>query len=218
MTRYCVDRLALSGGTMIVALPLMSVVATAWYEPTVSGAQPSVPPMPSVPSKMVPHFFGLTMVKMLPAHAVPVENTLTMAFGTGMVWTFGLLVESCSACTANVTFSVDDGLITCDSAGDVLAPSDVLPAYAAVTVWVPTVRLARLIVATPETSAADPSVVVPSLKVTVPVGTAVLGAAGTTVAFRVSGTPASTGLLLEVSTVVVGTGVTDNVPLTKLIA
>jgi len=61
-------------------------------------------------------------------HASLVENTSTIAFGTGIVATFGALVPSCIAWTLKTTFNVADALITCESAGDVLALKSPLPA------------------------------------------------------------------------------------------
>jgi hypothetical protein len=58
------------------------------------------------------------------------------------------------------------------------------PAYAAVMLWLPTTKEDVLRVAAPELIVAVPSVVAPSLNVTVPVGVSAEGAAGLTVAVK----------------------------------
>ncbi len=78
-----------------------------------------------------------------------------------------------------------------------------LAPYTAVMEWLPTLRVEVEKVATPEDKVPVPSVVVPSLKVTVPVGTAVPGALATTVAVKVTDWPGFDGLSEEVTELVV---------------
>src|SRR5687767_7181682 len=118
MTMYCSEILGVRAGTRIDTRPCALVVPVASYEPTRIGSQPSTPPGPSTPSKICPHFFAFSEPKIEPTHSLEVENTFTIAFGTGMVVTFGFLVVSCSAWTRKLTSSTADGLITCDIAGE----------------------------------------------------------------------------------------------------
>ena len=57
---------------------------------------------------------------MLPTHAFDIEKIFTSAFGTGIVATFGFLVESWSAWIAKVTATLADASMTCENTGDVL--------------------------------------------------------------------------------------------------
>src|SRR5205807_3291232 len=93
----------------------------------------------------------------------------------------------------------------CVSTDDVLAANVLLPPYTAVMLCGPAVSAAVANVAWPELSVPVPSVVVPSLKVTVPVGVPPLPV---TVAVNVTGWPAAEGLTLEVSVAVDATSVT----------
>ena len=69
--------------------------------------------------------------------------------------------------------------------------------------WLPLLRLEVEYVALPEDKDFEDSVLVPSLKVTVPVGTAVPGALATTVAVKVTAWPCFDGLSEEVTELVV---------------
>jgi hypothetical protein len=90
------------------------------------------------------------------------------------------------------------------SALEVLPVKSVVVAYTAVIEWLPTLSALLVNVATPLAfSAPVPSVVDPSLNVTVPVGTPTLGLTGATVAENVTGWLASDGLALATSVVVV---------------
>lgn len=79
-----------------------------------------------------------------------------------------------------------------------------LPPYTAVIEWLPLFKFEIEKVACPdEFKVLEPSVLVPSLKVTVPVGTAVPGALATTVAVKVTDWPLFDGLSEDVTVVVV---------------
>lgn len=79
-----------------------------------------------------------------------------------------------------------------------------LPPYTAVMEWLPLFKFETERVACPDAfKVLEPSVRVPSLKVTVPVGTAVPGALATTVAVKVTDWPLCDGLSEEVTVVVV---------------
>ena len=80
----------------------------------------------------------------------------------------------------------------------------VLPPYTAVIEWLPLFKFETERVACPDAfKVLEPSVLVPSLKVTVPVGTAVPGALATTVAVNVTDWPLCDGLSDDVTPVVV---------------
>ena len=79
-----------------------------------------------------------------------------------------------------------------------------LPPYTAVMEWLPLFKFEIEKVAWPDAfKVLDPSVLLPSLKVTVPVGTAVPGALPTTIAVKVTDWPLFDGLSEEVTVVVV---------------
>jgi hypothetical protein len=83
------------------------------------------------------------------------------------------------------TIDVDAGLTTCVTAGEVLVPKLLSSLYTAVIAWFPTDNdeIARL--AVPPASATVPIVVLPSLKVRLPVGVPTEGATGLTVPTKV---------------------------------
>lgn len=77
---------------------------------------------------------------------------------------------------------------------DVLGANPVAPEYTAVMAWVPPARVAVEMLATPELSRPElPSVWVPSMKVTDPVGTLLPAAAAVTVAVKVTLWPNAMG-------------------------
>ena len=80
----------------------------------------------------------------------------------------------------------------------------VLPPYTAVMEWLPLFKFEIEKVACPDAfKVPEPSVLLPSLKVTVPAGTAVPGAPATTVAVNVTDWPLFDGLSEEITVVVV---------------
>ena len=79
-----------------------------------------------------------------------------------------------------------------------------LPPYTAVMEWLPLFKFETDTVACPDAfKVPEPSDLFPSLKVTVPVGTAVPGALATTVAVKVTDWPLFDGLSEDVTVVVV---------------
>src|SRR5581483_11874078 len=93
-------------------------------------------------------------------------------------------------------------LTVCVSVAEVLVVKLVSPAYTAVMAWPATAKAAVVNVAEPPESVAVPSVVVPSRKVTVPLGVPVPGATAVTVAVKVTPWPNTEGLTEEVTVVV----------------
>ena len=92
---------------------------------------------------------------------------------------------------------------TCDNTVGVLPENCEFPPYDAVMEWVPAVKEAVIYVACPLAfNVPVPSVVVPSLKVTVPVGVPV-PELGATVAVKVTDCPTVEGFTDEVTVVVV---------------
>ena len=101
---------------------------------------------------------------------------------------------------------------TCDNTVGVLPENCEFPPYDAVMEWVPAVKEAVIYVACPLAfNVPVPSVVVPSLKVTVPVGVPAPGGFTLTVAVNVTDWPKTDGLTEEATVVVVGAWVTVNV-------
>ncbi len=92
-----------------------------------------------------------------------------------------------------------------------LAMKFVSPGYDAVIVWLPTLRVEVVNVATPLVKAPVPRVVLPSTKVTVPVGTPAPGETAATVAVKVTDCPNGAGFKDEISMVVVLAALTVSV-------
>ena len=102
--------------------------------------------------------------------------------------------------------SVTETSVPCTTwvkSGDVLVMKLTSPPYTAVMLWLPAVSAEVVKVATPPLSVPGPSVLAPSLKVTVPVGVPAPGGTAVTVAVKVTDWPKVDGLLLETTTVVV---------------
>jgi hypothetical protein len=100
---------------------------------------------------------------------------------------------------------VPDWFTVCVRMLDVLVLKLPSPPYTAVIECEPTLRVLVANVATPEPSSVPvPTVVAPSLKVTVPVGIPEPGALAVTVAVKVTDCPNEEGFALEVRAVVVG--------------